>query len=734
MRTRWLRRRSLVVLLALVTVASPREQGAQEPPPPPGGDPNRPVWNARVSYEARAEPSGGHYTLSALRLSAEYQVTPLGLPVNATIHYSAHGFHAVPGTPRSQRWSVSNAITFKSFEELQTQLIQGKNHLGDGGYLQALGLPAVLIYYRAGERVFMSGEWTSLEVSITYPDYLTDINGHKLALHLSIDASDKEPTPGRDVSEAQEEARAMKKAERILKKLQEGKTAEVVEEARKEIDVGTERSGAVELTGTELQSKVVQGSRQWTDPTAGEPWYTHTVSWHFSLIPEDLEVVMWAEPSDPGTRYEEWLPQGGTDETQRGDLLRINVKLQVKDKPQQEVRQTATFRFELADVSTEPGVAVNWPPPDRAGARGKGTPDLAIEDLYNPGLNVTATWETKGGKAGATATTKKKDSNAEVLISSFDWGAWGALRVYAELDGRPPLVAYVKGQPSVKELKLPKDDNGNHIADMWEKQVGVKGKAPDSDDDFLPKGDGTKGDGLSLYEEYRGFMVLIQGMEQHQRTNPKKKTLFVDDQVGATPGIDLFRSASGLEVEVIPEGGMDSARVVNFNHKTAHVVDQHGLWMTRAWSDDWGGRSHIGPPKYVDKVQIAANYRDTVAHELGHAVGMPHHGKWDYKCAGKPYCQNKYGIEPGKYGTNAERLWVAVQQGQTSGGFECIMRYRSADLIERTEGGQIKYYPYGNPEEMRTAFCRTDRGTKRNTKTGDATGVWEESGAHPHLR
>lgn len=463
----------------------------------------------------------------------------------------------------------------------------------------------------------------------------------------------------------------------------------------------------------------------------------------FNLGEKDLEAVMWVESSGSGEKYDTWVPLGGPDETQRGDLLTVRVKLQAKDKPSAEVHEKATFRFELEEVSTEPGVAMNWPKQGTEGV--KGTPDLGIEDQYNPMLEVATTWETTGGKAGPRGKTKTKDTKAEVVISSFDYGAWGTLKVYADLESGETLVVRLKDKPGVKELKLPKDENGNHIADAWERQMGLEEAKPEADDDDIPKADGTKGDGLSVYEEYRGFMVLPEsgpGLDRHVRTNPKKKTLFINyrDVPDATPGVELFKSMSGLEVYSISEEqyGDNAFRVINVNQKTNSArVDQHGLRLTIVELDEGtAGQSPFGPPRYVDKVEFNPRYvrpgRDldlTVAHELGHAVGMPHHGRGDYLCKKSAECRRKLGAR-------AAGLKVAVQHGEHSGGQPCIMRYQDADLIERIDRGE-KWFPaycsYGEgdcseKEEQGARFCRSDRATGVNApehkpwpKAGEAT-------------
>jgi hypothetical protein len=138
------------------------------------------------------------------------------------------------------------------------------------------------------------------------------------------------------------------------------------------------------------------------------------------------------------------------------------------------------------------------------------------------------------------------------------------------------------------------------------------------------------------------------------------------------------------------------------------VVDQHALTLVWSHLDErLGGKSPIGPPKHVERVMINStvlNPAETIAHELGHAVGMPHHGtgnywRWDPRDA-------------------TRNVYVAVQHGQNSGVLEGIMRYRAADYIKHMVGGKWQLDDYGPDAGLRTMFAEKDDGTG---KAGDAT-------------
>jgi len=115
-----------------------------------------------------------------------------------------------------------------------------------------------------------------------------------------------------------------------------------------------------------------------------------------------------------------------------------------------------------------------------------------------------------------------------------DFGAWGAVRVTIK---RGDEVLFEANR------KVPSDGNDNYIADAW--TIGDGGAARD-DTDCDPAGDDFPGDGLSRYEEYRGF--LVSG--SHVRTDPTKKDVFVCNKDVTDAGVSGFFTTESLGAPV----------------------------------------------------------------------------------------------------------------------------------------------------------------------------------------
>ncbi len=463
---------------------------------------------------------------------------------------------------------------------------------------------------------------------------------------------------------------------------------------------------------------------------------TKTVSYTLDIGEAIYEVVV-----TPPKNLKDWIPKGGKDENTPGDQIKFIG--QVQEKKGSKGGKAGGSRkvkvaFELTS-SREPGIAMNFPPKDLVSKPPR--PDLRIlKEGTSSAFTITdETKEDGPGQYKAEGEFKVGES-FDLVVGSFDYGAYGYLNVSADAPVR------IKGHPDTNRLWLPKDDNMNSIADKWEeKDKSVRGGASDSDEDSKPEGDGTPGDGLSLYEEYRGFMV----QRNHIRTNPKYKDLFIFDQNNLTIG-EFARS--GLVLHLVkngefvedPEPGVHNPNVINFNAGTAHLGKQHLLRMKNGPVNGAVGvvlpenvpGAPPGPPKTVRVVIIDVSklgkktLPSIIAHELAHGSNVVHHGMNDYKARSVQ-------------GKNADGNWepwgsgegdVAAPGGQHSGVQQCIMRYNSTANLFEVPGGRYRWrkvLPDGREslnfingeryppfEDEGTIYCEKPDGTGVNAPGG----------------
>ncbi|MBK9797868.1 MAG: hypothetical protein IPP58_15580 [Holophagaceae bacterium] len=229
--------------------------------------------------------------------------------------------------------------------------------------------------------------------------------------------------------------------------------------------------------------------------------------------------------------YENWIPLGNLeDEAKPGNTVKVTARLRATGESGRKVDTQAEFTFELTDISQEPGVCLNWPTkPDL----GKG--DLRLRQAENAGLEVV----TEDRKLR----TKGLVQEATLVVSAFDYAAWGVLKITAkDKDGKELKVTYHKQELS--SIQLPKDEDRNRIADAWQAEKGVPG-FPASWDEAEVAGQTQKGDGLTLFQKYRGLVVLGAGGRSYLRPEPRQKVHFVIDPDGL---VDLGRlqMATGL--------------------------------------------------------------------------------------------------------------------------------------------------------------------------------------------
>jgi hypothetical protein len=405
--------------------------------------------------------------------------------------------------------------------------------------------------------------------------------------------------------------------------------------------------------------------RQPNDPilSGGE-----TTSWNLTRH-EKLEVVV--EIPD----YSKWVPEATTSPTEPGPNPLV-VRASLRSKDSSPVREKAVkFIFELVATSREPGVCGNYPP--LAANAPPAEPDLQFDSRLARARNLIVLDEqgkrSENGRGTKAETLPVPDGHtqAEAEIGCYDWGAYGELIVTAEMPGGRQIVGYMERDRTNPYILIPKRQPGSHIADKWKE--GWKAKVPnifamsdDDDSEDNPHGSkhepdkgpggnicegGHKGDGLTLYEEYRGFSVH----GKHVRGDPSLKKVFIrrganlpDDVVA---GVSLFEGLTGLKVYygLSPDecGPDESKVVVNSNSSPIHTKgDKFGIRMVKV--DTAGtalGSGGPGRPKTVtitrsfstDQVEairsgkgklLAFNYPRVIAHELLHTCNVDHHASW----------------------------------------------------------------------------------------------------------
>lgn len=406
------------------------------------------------------------------------------------------------------------------------------------------------------------------------------------------------------------------------------------------------------------------------------------------------------------------------------------------------------WRFRLDPVSRLPGFAGNGERRDDF-ARLAGQVDRgeALVPLYAPDgpdlrFHPRQNRLRRLHPDGTRAESVEPSSSVVFGISAMDAGAYGRLRGrvrFRPCENWQPVEVRVDGAPR-DHLSIPMDEDGNLMADAPRTEDWpFRGAAPGADDDPRPAGAGP-GDGLAAFEEYRGFLATdplyadpegrgepartspVRTCPFFVRTSPQHKDLFVH---AVDPTLDAmlwhFGRASGLRVRrpCRLQGPLDAAaqqertdpslRVVNFTTpgtlvgRGIRVGDQHTVVVVDHALED-GTLGQVVPyddaappwtPGEISQAQVdVAKNLDvsprellaTLLHELGHAVGLPHHGTGNLGAA--------VWLTPGRCIRGTRRIrdarlapppdegwracWVesvARQWGQNSGDALCPMKY-----------------------------------------------------------
>ncbi len=450
----------------------------------------------------------------------------------------------------------------------------------------------------------------------------------------------------------------------------------------------------------------------------------------------------------PQADYKTWLPEASTTQGEAAKFLTFSVDLKDKKTGDTPKEITASFDVKLLGTSKEPGSCMNSPWTDTE-------PDLKLRKDDNPDLSDVA----PDGQSGS---TKDKLTSINVYVSCFDGGAYGQLQVIAHLSDGTDVTAYLEGSGE-QQVSIPYDEDGDHIADAWQKDKGVVGKAPDSDDndEGLSPGNPNKGDGLTLWEEYRGF--LEDGKWDH--ADPKKLNFFICDTAGGevTAGISWFENISKLKVHshLTPEE-LGTSRIINRNHAEGpHKTDQHGVLIKPSAGGSYSTVGGPGTPGMIEAVIVDPNplgyiadegtrhwtVWDQVARELLQCCDVKYHGEagyrlvwwwarkamvgggdwvtriYEYSTRPDPASgglgqqvivlgENRRPFDPDWF-TSPVGAMLGIKGGLHSGSDTCVMRWFDADGYEGP--GNVRYWLQDDPEKRESFYlCTSPEGTGVN--------------------
>ncbi len=272
----------------------------------------------------------------------------------------------------------------------------------------------------------------------------------------------------------------------------------------------------------------------------------------------------------------------------------VIVELEVQNSDNCTIEEV---KYTLRDVTSNLGICIN----DKRVCYNSSL-DAYFNSSRNPGLNISSdSMKAEGGNV------------MQAVVTINDYAAHCMVEVRVKINGT--WYTATEEYTGYQMLSIPVDRNFNGIADTWERQYGVEGKPLTWDDDEPIHS--NLGDGLTLFEEYRGmFEKLPSGDLQYLRTNPVKKELCVIDDAELLSTY-LFERLSDIKVVKLDEstvygtlagiGDTIEYRHVNFT-STSYPGVKYAINIIRhdGLSDPNPRNPHptaygycsIGPPKY----------------------------------------------------------------------------------------------------------------------------------------
>lgn len=255
--------------------------------------------------------------------------------------------------------------------------------------------------------------------------------------------------------------------------------------------------------------------------------------------------------------YESWLPTGNIQDPKEPGINPLNITVTVHKKGDKKTLRQAYLDISLPYVSKNRGICGNYPQnaSEEEGLR------FREKDFPKSGGLVY--------KDRTHLITDVPVEQATFRVHSYDYGAWGTMRITARDEAGRDVKVKVRGKDT-PDLDIPLDDDANRIGDSW-KPGDTKGKAKDWDDESIA-GQDARGDGITLYDEYRGVVIINEsGGQEFVRLNPKAKEMFLIDKENVFPIAKWEKVTGGFvtyylnESLVEPKGDPADGAKVNYS-------------------------------------------------------------------------------------------------------------------------------------------------------------------------
>lgn len=504
-----------------------------------------------------------------------------------------------------------------------------------------------------------------------------------------------------------------------------------------DIIVSSKASGGVNQT-------VLTGTETTVSDVAGVGKVTTTISWGLWRGP--IDAILIVSPVD----YDNWKPSATADELRKGNAMSVNLKVQKRNGGDSPFR-VARFELKLNNTSTEKGTTLNFP--------------LEPSRVQLPDLRLLPDGIPESNEADQSIEINSTDGKTGYfLIGSYDGGGWTNLTAVAVLEGGIRIEGTLLTPSGVKDIPIPKRNPNSKIAVKWLNENGNPGE---TDDKEQSTGTTNIGDGLSAYEEYRGFIAYTGSggtlqKPEFVRLDPKIKELGIQVKKGEyslfAEGINWFKIASNVTPVIFSENEIPADRILNKNKGHANVYEQYVLKVENGPVPGSGVgmnepiRRLRGVPKQSDRIvidiqKIIDNYQhdvdagragnevvpytylekldNTVAHEIGHGVNLIHHGDemGPYStvapaCTPANPCYTTYRIYD-HHGIEIRNRPIPLENAgavgsEESGDLSCIMAYTGMyqwayRLIQREH-----YYYYVTFQPVGKRLCTSTAGTGIN--------------------